>query len=707
VLTVGVAGVADAFANAPAGGASDTWLNNTPNTAPAIASLSDSPDPVNAGASLTLTANGVVDPEGNAVTVAFYRESNAVAGLQVGGDTLLGSDTSGPYSLTITAPVPGSYTYYAQASDPSFVTSNVVSAASTSVTTAPTITSLSDSPDPVAANTNLILTANGVVDPEGDPVTVAFYRETNGIAGLQPASDTQVASDATDPYSVTITAPSPGTYTYYGQAADQWGVTSNVVSTTNTVLIYSPTPGTPNLLSSSDTGSSTGDDLTRLDNSSPANVLRFTVGPTVVGATVRLFADGVEIASMVATATISTVTTNGTVDLIDGPHAITARQTEPGKSESASSNPLTVTIDTTPPAADVVDVSPDPRTSSVSSVAINFDQTVTGFDLSDLTLKRDGGANLLTAGNAPTGSGASYAVPSLAAITNSPGTYVLSVNASGSNIVDAAGNTMAVNASDTWTFLPPWLSASSLAAWNATTKVLTLNGAATVIADPGADLPSVIGDGASAVLTINPASDLDVHFAALNLTSGATATLSSLGASRTAANHRVLVIESGSVTIDTASKLDLTDNDLIVNYAGPPSPASGIEAMVAAGFNAGDWLGKRITSSTAASAEAAGNFMLGVAENASLAVPFGDGTTGPLFAGQSVDGTCVLVKYTHRIDLDLDGLITSNDAAVFNGSYSEGDAAIWSIGDMDYDGLFTSNDAALFNGFYDESLGAV
>ena len=116
-----------------------------------------------------------------------------------------------------------------------------------------------------------------------------------------------------------------------------------------------------------------------------------------------------------------------------------------------------------------------------------------------------------------------------------------------------------------------------------------------------------------------------------------------------------------------------------------------------------------LTSSTAANPLSNGGFALGVAENSLLTNPFGSGTaTAPRFSGQSVDSTTVLVKFTHRIDLDLDGLVTGNDAAVFNGAFSEGDSgATWATGDLDYDRVWSSNDAAVFNSFYDESLASL
>lgn len=73
------------------------------------------PDPV------TLTANGVSDSDGSVARVDFYLETNNVAGLQPGGDTLVGSDTSllGGWTTTFatTGVADGKRTAYAQAID--------------------------------------------------------------------------------------------------------------------------------------------------------------------------------------------------------------------------------------------------------------------------------------------------------------------------------------------------------------------------------------------------------------------------------------------------------------------------------------------------------------------------------------------------------------------------------------------------------------
>ena len=115
----------------------------------------------------------------------------------------------------------------------------------------------------------------------------------------------------------------------------------------------SATPGTPSLASISDTGISNSDRITNRDNSTSSKTLQFLVSGTVSGATVTIYSSGTAIGSTVASGASTTVTTNGSYDLVDGSHSITARQTESGKSESVDSSALSVTIDTVAPTAPV------------------------------------------------------------------------------------------------------------------------------------------------------------------------------------------------------------------------------------------------------------------------------------------------------------------------------------------------------------------
>src|SRR5205085_6059302 len=75
--------------------------------------------------------------------------------------------------------------------------------------------------------------------------------------------------------------------------------------------VSSATPGVPDLVAASDTGSSSTDNITGRDNGAAGKTLQFSVPSTVVGATVTIYADGVAIGSAVASATTTTVTTVG------------------------------------------------------------------------------------------------------------------------------------------------------------------------------------------------------------------------------------------------------------------------------------------------------------------------------------------------------------------------------------------------------------
>lgn len=238
--------------------------------------------------------------------------------------------------------------------------------------------------------------------------------------------------------------------------------------------------------------------------------------------------------------------------------------------------------------------------------------------------------------------------------------------------------------------LPAWLAPGSAATWNAANKTLDVTGVATIVADPGADQPAVTVTGSSAVLTVNPTSALAVHLASLSLTNGARATVTSLGAARTAANHRVLVIDDGGLTIDTTSKLDLTDNDLLVDYpagGGSTAPAD-VAAMVKRGFNGGSWLGASGITSSAAAANP--RTALAAVDNALRHATAFAGVGG-------LTGTQVLVKYTYTGDADLGGTVTLDDFTLFLGGYQTPAAGkTWFAGDFDYSGQATLDDFTLF-----------
>ena len=113
------------------------------------------------------------------------------------------------------------------------------------------------------------------------------------------------------------------------------------------------------------------------------------------------------------------------------------------------------------PTADVIDVVPDPRDGPVESILIAFSEPVTGVDLPDLSLTRDGDPNELLLG-APgvtvttADGGLTWRLAGLTGLTGDPGSYVLRLNPAGSGITDAAGNALAsFSVGDAWRVVPP------------------------------------------------------------------------------------------------------------------------------------------------------------------------------------------------------------------------------------------------------------
>ena len=103
-----------------------------------------------------------------------------------------------------------------------------------------------------------------------------------------------------------------------------------------------PTPSKPDLAASSDTGSSSADDVTR-------NTTLTLSGSAAARATVTIKDGATVLGSAVASS--SGKWTFTTAILAQGPHSFTATATDKSGNTSAPSSPLTVVIDTTAPAA--------------------------------------------------------------------------------------------------------------------------------------------------------------------------------------------------------------------------------------------------------------------------------------------------------------------------------------------------------------------
>jgi hypothetical protein len=121
----------------------------------------------------------------------------------------------------------------------------------------------------------------------------------------------------------------------------------------------------------------------------------------------------------------------------------------PALSDTATVMVTVLDADEIRPTADIVDVTPDPRDTAIDSITITFSEGVTGVDIGDLTLTRDGALVPFT-GAALNGSADSYTLDPLDSVTGDPGVYVLTLVATGSGILDGAGNEISGDANDTW-----------------------------------------------------------------------------------------------------------------------------------------------------------------------------------------------------------------------------------------------------------------
>lgn len=222
---------------------------------------------------------------------------------------------------------------------------------------------------------------------------------------------------------------------------------------------------------------------------------------------------------------------------------------------------------------------------------------------------------------------------------------------------------------------PAWLAASPGSRFDLVGNTLYVHaGTVTLSSDlftANPNLNVIVSSGAT--LSINSTQ----HLASLTVADGG-----SVAAAAGGSNTLVVT----SLNLNTTGKLDLKNNSLIVNYTGS-SPAASLVGRLYAGRNAGAWNGNGLFSSTAA-ADAAKTTAIGYADASDL------GRT--TFAGQSVDSTSLLFRYTYYGDTDLSGSVTADDLARTDRGSAKS-LTNWLWGDFDYTASVTSADYTLIN----------
>jgi hypothetical protein len=185
---------------------------------------------------------------------------------------------------------------------------------------------------------------------------------------------------------------------------------------------------------------------------------------------------------------------------------------------------------------------------------------------------------------------------------------------------------------------------------------------------PNADSLVAI-DGASVILSGS------AYVSELSLRNGAALSVAAGG-------NRVLRTES--LFLDPNSILDLSNNELIIDYTGE-SPASAVRSLLLSGRNEGAWNGPGLGSSAAV----AGVTVLGYAEAADLFASF------PANLGtQILDATSIVVRHTLLGDANLDRKVDISDLGILATNWQKSDRT-FSGGDFDYDGDVDVNDLGM------------
>jgi hypothetical protein len=110
------------------------------------------------------------------------------------------------------------------------------------------------------------------------------------------------------------------------------------------------------------------------------------------------------------------------------------------------------------PFAAFTPVTPNPRNVAVSSIALTFSEAVTGFDLADLQLTRNGTPVPLTGAALSTADNVTWTLDNLDGLTGFPDaadTYALTLVAAGSGITDANSNPLLDDAGTSFVVLDP------------------------------------------------------------------------------------------------------------------------------------------------------------------------------------------------------------------------------------------------------------
>ncbi|MBC8108518.1 MAG: hypothetical protein H7Z14_18175 [Anaerolineae bacterium] len=266
------------------------------------------------------------------------------------------------------------------------------------------------------------------------------------------------------------------------------------------------------------------------------------------------------------------------------------------------------------------------------------------------------------------------------------------------HMVDAHCPLVSINAgSGSDAFHVPFVRPATYLYGNDGADVYNLGTHATLFSNPiylygpgGLDTLNVNADGgstASAVLTST------MHFSSVLLGAGGNLSVAGGGDK---------VLSTRNLTLGANSKIDLVDNDMILDYTGATQlPA--VQSLINAMRNGGTWDGTRgITSSYAASSTPPNNTLAAIEATEFEAMQ----GVGALFDGEALDADMVLVKHTYYGDTDFNGVVDFDDYSRVDSGFNLGRTG-WNNGDVDGNGIVDFDDYSLIDQAFNTQLGGL
>jgi hypothetical protein len=190
-------------------------------------------------------------------------------------------------------------------------------------------------------------------------------------------------------------------------------------------------------------------------------------------------------------------------------------------------------------------------------------------------------------------------------------------------------------------------------------EALSMESGVFTLAGDAANLNVQVNGGGKAVF------DATQHLAALSVEDGGAGEVTAGGAK---------VLRVGELTLGGSGTLDLNDNALLRDYAGP-SPLLAIKDWIKSAWNGGAWNGAGISTGLGNGSR----YGLGFGEVSAITLVNGK------FFGETITGPAVAVRYTLYGDANLDGKVDIIDLGKVGTHWQS--SGWWTEGDSNYGGF--------------------